>query len=65
MNPNIYRLMKQAGYQAPHLTSRAQELVKLTVQEVLDILVHLRVRYQWLDDNQPVHPETIIKNHFK
>ena len=37
MTPRVRELMIQAGYAAPEMAGRAQELVRLVVQECLNI----------------------------
>jgi hypothetical protein len=38
MNPElIYQLMEDAGYQSPHLSNKAHQLVKLLMQHTLSI----------------------------
>lgn len=56
MNPNLYHLMKKAGYHSPHLAKRAQDLVDLTVQEIIEILQSYPNHY-WITQH--------INQHFK
>ena len=63
MNENLKRLMVEADYPAPEIAQRAQQLVKLVIQECCDVLQNEDIRHGGYGYNQGfLHKK--IKEHF-